>query len=189
MTTEPSHPTALSPLGGTRGSHAEALGAPTRASRRRFIGPLVFFAIFAAALGGVVWGAVFADPEVYVQQVDAGPSDRFAVGEVTAYPEYNFYMLALDNGYLRAVDGLVPGERCAVELVRDDERGRAKNPRGVAGVYRDPCSGGVWAITGDALEGTSEPLKTFFVSYRHDDAGVQHAWVEVLGKRTPSRTP
>ena len=36
------------------------------------------------------------------------------------------------------------------------------------------------------MAGTREPLRTFFVTYRTDDAGVQHVEVEVLGRTPPA---
>ena len=57
--------------------------------------------------------------------------------------------------------------------------GRARNPLGVAGVFEDPCTGSAWAVTGDALDEGSEPLRTRFVWITTGEDGVQRVFVEV----------
>ena len=138
-------------------------------------------------IGAALWGAFFADPNPRVHYLDAGTLDRFAINEVDAYPQDHVYLVGLEDGRLRALDGIVASTGCAVEWQPTDEMGRAHNPGGVPGVFTDPCGGGVWEFTGDAIVGV-EPLRTFQVDYTRDDSGAQHVRVEVLGDRsgTPS---
>lgn len=138
-------------------------------------------------IGAALWGAFIADPNPRVHYLDAGTIDRFAINEVDAYPEDHVYLVGLEDGRLRALDGIVASTGCAVEWRPTDETGRAHNPGGVPGVFADPCGSGVWEITGDAIVG-AEPLRTFQIDYTRDESGAQHVRVEVLGDRsgTPS---
>lgn len=134
-------------------------------------------------VGGVIWGAVVAAPDIRVQELDAGPVSGFAIGEVAPYPDVNVYLVGLADGRLRALDGIVKGTGCAVEWRPGDERTRPANLGGTTGAYVDPCSGAVWTKLGDAFSGIDEPLRTFDISYITNSDGVQHVWVEVIGKR------
>jgi hypothetical protein len=143
---------------------------------------LVFIATLIAWGRGVVAGG----PAVPVRWVDAGPDSAFAIGRVVELPGEHVYVIGLENGQLRAIDGIVEGSRCAVRWLPADVRGAAKNPRGEPGVYEDTCSPAVWAATGDALTPDTAPLRTFEVRANTDDDGVRRAEVEVLGTRQPA---
>jgi len=133
-------------------------------------------------IGAALWGAFIADPHPNVHYLDAGTLDRFAVNEVDAYPEVNVYLVGLEDGRLRALDGIVKSTGCAVEWRPDDPRGVRFNSGGGSGVFTDPCGAGVWEITGDAIVG-AEPMRTFQLSYVRDETGAQHVQVEVIGDR------
>ncbi len=151
-------------------------GAPPR--RALPIGPLALLIVSVLGVAAVLWGALVADPGISVSQVDAGPIDRFAIGEVVVLADLDFYLVGLEDGRLRAVDGRIEDSECRVRYLPDDRRGRALNPTGIAGVLIDPCSEAVWSVGGDAIAGAGHPLRTPQVSFRHDEQGVLHVWVE-----------
>jgi|GEM_PF-1260232 len=142
-------------------------------------------ATFVFGIGGVVWGTLF--PEVIPSKLfDAGVESNFAIGKVVAFPEPNVFVIGMENGQLRAIDGVVKSNGCTVEYRPDDPRGAARNPRQVPGVYVDPCSGAVWAADGDGLVGTDTPLRTFSVMGSTAADGSKHVQVEVIGERHPA---
>jgi hypothetical protein len=150
----------------------------------RNIGPLMLIIISALGIGAVLWGELFADPGIEVDQFDAGAEtavlDTLRTGEVLAFPDVNLYLVGLEDGRLRAVDGRVESSGCNVELLPGDTRGLARNPNGTPGVLEDPCSGAIWSVDGDAISGTSEPLRTPNFSIALDDEGVRHVYIEVI---------
>ena len=125
-------------------------------------------------------------PAVPVRWVDAGAESSFEIGRVVELPGEHVYVIGLDNGQLRAIDGIVEGSRCAVRRLANDPRGSAKNPRGAPGVYEDTCSPAVWAATGDALTPETAPLRTFEVRGATAPDGTKRVEVEVLGTRRPA---
>lgn len=135
-------------------------------------------------IGGAVWGGVIADPEVHVQHLDAGPVRGFAIGEVVPYPDQNVYLLGIEDGRIRAIDGIVKDTGCAVRWDPADARTIAENTGHASGAYTDPCSGHVWTNAGNAFAGAKAPLRTFQIEYHTNDDGVQHVWVEVIGDRS-----
>lgn len=156
-------------------------------ARRLSPGLWAFTAIWMIAIGAVLWGVFVANPQVSVREFDAGPVDeRFAIGRVVPFPEVNVYVVGLEDGRVRALDGIVRSTGCSVQWRPDDERGRAANPRTAAGVFHDPCSGQYWAATGDALDG-DEPLRTFrrFPVVNEVD-GLDHLIIEVIGRAEPA---
>lgn len=134
-------------------------------------------------IGAAVWGGVVADPHFTVQALDAGPVTSFAIGRVAPYPDVNVYLVGIEDGRIRALDGIVKDTGCAVRWDPADERTRSANAGRFPGSYTDPCSGNVWTNTGNAFSGAKSPLRTFQVSYETNDQGVQHVWVEVIGER------
>ncbi len=177
--------------GGRRGGLGrvgQALGsAGGRVRRWDSRGRLTLFGlalVFVIGLGGALWGAFFADPDVRLQQLDAGPVGEFAIGEVKPFPEQNVYLVGIEDGRIRALDGIIRDNGCAVEWLPNDARTRSVNPGDRPGAFIDHCSGAVWTALGNAFSGTSEPLRTFQVDYETNDAGVQHVWVEVIGDRS-----
>lgn len=136
-------------------------------------------------IGGAVWGGVVADPHFSVQSLDAGPVSNFAIGKVVPYPDVNVYLVGIDDGRIRAVDGIVKDTHCAVRWDPADERTRSANAGQTPGSYTDPCSGDVWTNAGNAFSGAKSPLRTFQVRYETNEQGVQHVWVEVIGERSP----
>ena len=158
----------------------------------RLTGPrltiLVIVAMSLFGIVGVAWGTLHPK-QVAVEYLDAGPESRFAIGKVVAFPEQNVYVIGLENGQLRAIDGVVQYTECIVEYRPDDPRGAERNPRGAPGVYVDPCSGAVWAATGDVLSGADRPLRTFSVTGRTAADGSKYVEVEVIGDRHPTPVP
>lgn len=173
------HAPAAGPPGGLARLGARIRGWDAR-GRLTLLG-ITLVAIFG--IGGVVWGNLFADPHFDVQQYDAGPVSQFAIGRVIPYPDVNIYLVGIEDGRIRAVDGIVKGSRCALRWDPADERTRAANAAGASGSFTDPCSGDMWTNVGNAFLGADSPLRTFQVSYRTNDEGVQHVWVEVIGDR------
>lgn len=145
---------------------------------------IAFIAFFVFAFVGVVRGAYFAEPNIQVRWVDAGPESEFAIGRVVPLLGQGVYVIGIENGSLRAVDGLVKSTGCWVEFLPDDDRGRVHNPRQQPGALRDPCSGAVWAANGDAIEGARVPLRTFPVASFLAPDSTRHVRVEVVGDRS-----
>ena len=147
--------------------------------------PIALIVVAIASVGAVVWGSLVADPDIRVIDFDAGPVTDLSIGHVKPFDDLDFYLVGLADGRVRAVDGRVAATECHVDWLPDDARGRDANPLGNPGVYSDPCSGATWAMTGDALTPGAaglEPLRTFNVEYRTLDDGVQHVFVEVIGR-------
>lgn len=153
-----------------------------RARRNGFVpawaGPVALLVLCAFFLGVVLWGLV--NPlDVRVVYFDAGPADSFRMSEVTAFPEQDLYVVGLEDGRLRAIDGRVEASGCAVRWLPDDDRGRAHNPGGRPGVFEDPCTGATWSMLANAIAGADEPLRTPYIDYRRpSDGQVLHAFIE-----------
>jgi len=149
---------------------------------RGAIGPLALLVVSLLAAAAVVWGWLVANPQFDVLVLDAGPADQLAVGRVTPFPEVDVYLLGLADGRVRALDGVVRASGCSVRWLADDQRPREADSRRGPGAFLDPCTGAVWAATGDAISGTSEPLRTFRVTFQQGEDGVQHMYVDVVGR-------
>ena len=124
-----------------------------------WFGMTVVLIVTALGLFAVGWGAYHQVP-VEVVQFDAGEVSKFSIHKVVAYPEQHLYMVGMPDGRLRALDGRVQGNDCKVDWLPDDPRGAVRNPEGLPGIYRDPCSGAIWSFEGNAISGTSQPLRT-----------------------------
>lgn len=149
-------------------------------SLRAAAGPLALLVVSAIGILAVFWGRFVADPGIEVTLFDAGPIETFAIGEVVAFPERDLYVIGLEDGRIRAIDGRVEFSGCSVDYLPDDPRGRERNPTGSAGVLVDPCSGAVWSVAGDAIARVDEPLRTPRVSFPRDASGIVHVSVEVI---------
>lgn len=157
----------------------------SRPGLHNMIGPLALLGVFAIALGAVFWGAFGADNGIRVFRYDAGPVTDFAVGEVVPLADLDVYVVGLEDGQLRAVDGRVESTGCAVRFLPDDTRALDRNPAGQPGVFVDPCGPGVWSSDGDAL-GDTAPLRTFVLSApEREDGEVRRVIVEVVGRDRP----
>jgi hypothetical protein len=156
-----------------------------RGSVPRWVVPGALLLVSVLSIGAVFWGKFVADPGIRVFEVDAGPVEGLEVGGVRPFPDLGFYLVGLADGRVRAVDGKVHSSGCLVTWKPDDERGRAANPRGVAGVFEDGCTGAYWAASGNqmgAAERPPEPLRTFELAYKTLPDGKQHVFVEVIGR-------
>ncbi len=153
---------------------------PVRIRRDASIGPIVLVAVSLAGILAVLWGQLFAAPGIIVTQFDAGRLDAHGIGQVVVFPEVDLYVIGLEDGRIRAVDGRLDGTECSVTYLPDDARGQTRNPNGVTGALEDACTGGVWAMTGDAISGADEPLRTPLVTFHRDDTGMLHVWVELI---------
>ena len=140
----------------------------------------MLFTVSAIGILAVFWGRFVSDPAIEIVLFDAGPTAALIDQSVVAIPEQDLYLVGLEDGRIRAVDGRVEFSGCAVEYRPDDARGRARNPHGLPGVLEDPCSGAVWSVAGDAIALVDEPLRTPNVTYDRDEDGVQHVIVEVI---------
>ncbi len=138
--------------------------------------------LLVSAIGilAVFWGRFVSDPGIEIELFDAGPTEALLERAVIAAPERDLYLVGLEDGRVRAVDGRVEFSGCAVEYRPDDPRGRAHNPHGLPGVLEDPCSGAVWSVAGDAIALVDEPLRTPNVTFERDEDGVQHVIVELI---------
>lgn len=146
-------------------------------------GPLMLMLVSAIAIGAVFWGRFGADVGIEIVNFDAGPTSDFVErgdGTLSVFADVDVYIVALEDGRLRAVDGRVEFSGCAVEYLPDDPRGRRLNPFGVRGVLEDPCSGAVWSVAGDAIALSNEPLRTPQLTFLRDEDGVQHVFVELI---------
>lgn len=150
----------------------------------RRAGPIALVVVIVLSLVGVAWGALVAKPQFIVSSYDAGPLDQFAIGRLVAFEEPGLYVYGLDDGRLRVLDGVVRATGCRVHWLPEDRRAESANPDHVPGAFLDPCSGAIWAIDGDAVAGTSSPLRTFIASVSEDASGVLHVYVEVIGRES-----
>ncbi len=124
-----------------------------------WLGPAMFLLVSAAGILAVFWG-YFNPPNLVVEIFDAGPVDRFAVHRVVVYPERDLYIVGMEDGRLRAIDGRINGTDCRVEWLPEDTRGAVRNPAGLPGVFHDSCSGALWSFEGNAISGSDQPLRT-----------------------------
>lgn len=172
---------------------ARALAGPSAALRRfgdgcrriaertpRWAGPTAFLVVSALGIVVAIYGTYFADPNIRVRRFDAGPVSQFAIGQVNAYPDIDLYIVGLEDGRLRAIDGRVQGTACSVEWRPNDLQGSVRNPGGTPGAYVDPCGTGVWDMLGDAISGTDVPLRTPQITYLPGADGYQHVLVEMI---------
>ena len=145
-----------------------------------WLGPSMVVVVTAIGLFGVLWG-YFNPPAIEVRMFDAGDVDQFAISKVVAYPEQHLYVVRLEDGRLRAIDGRVASNNCRVDWLPDDPRGAERNPKGLPGIYRDPCSGAIWSFEGNAISGTDQPLRTpQILPTISPDGKSQHATVELV---------
>lgn len=160
-----------------------------RPSRRGWpIGVVALLFVSVAAIGAVFYGACNR-PDFEVFLFDAGPIEDYEVGEPRWFPQARIFVIALDEAEgaknLRAIDAISPvGTGCVVDLDPEDERGASQNPLGRPGVLTDSCSQAVWYLTGDALERTSQPLRTFHITRPPptNEQGKRIVEVEVIGR-------
>ena len=143
----------------------------------------MLFLVSALAIGAVFWGRFGADTGIEIVNFDAGPTADFVArgdGTLSVFPDVDVYIVALEDGRLRAIDGRVEFSGCAVEYLPDDPRGQRLNPFRVPGVLEDPCSGAVWSVAGDAIALVDEPLRTPQLTYGREEGGVQHVFIEII---------
>ncbi len=141
-------------------------------------GPTALMVVSAFFLGVVFWGFL-NPPDLRVEYFDAGRADSFTIGELTAFPERNLYVVGMEDGRLRAIDARVEESGCVAQWLPNDERGRPYNPGRVPGVFEDPCSGATWSMIANAIQGSDEPLRTPHIDYRPDTEGkATHAFIE-----------
>lgn len=146
----------------------------------KWAGPIALLVVTLAGIGAVLWG-YFNPPEITVIQFDAGPVSQWKAQRIVGFPEQRIYVVALDDGRLRALDTRIEATRCVAEWRPDDARGSARNPQGLPGVFEDPCGGGVWSMVGDAISGSEKPLRTPLVDARPDTQGKElRVWVELI---------
>lgn len=155
---------------------------------RRWLVPAALAASGVALVFAVLWGAYFAKPGIKVFMFDAGPVEGMHIGEVRAFPELDLYLVGMGNGTIRAVDGRIASNGCRARWEPEAQPTIAQNPAGRPGAFLDPCSGAVWAMTGNQVvsPGTPEPLRTFIVRYDTLEDGRQHVFVELVGRDPPT---
>ena len=154
---------------------------------RHAIGPFALIALSFAGIGLVVWGATIGKADFVVESYDAGPLEQFAIGRIVAFEEPGLYVFGREDGQLRILDGLVRLTGCRAQWLPDDPRARSANPDGASGTFADPCSEALWAMTGSAIAGTEEPLRTFTYRVRAGPDGADHIYIGVIG-RDPNRS-
>ena len=160
----------------------------------RPVGLIVLAVIVALGIAAIFWGRFVIDPDPQVFLFDAGPIADYQVGELRSFPEANIHVIALDDDgsrkELRALDARAPATGCTIELDPDDPRGEVRNPLGRPGSFSDTCSQAVWYLTGDALDRTSAPLRTFRITQPppEDARGLRIVEVEVIGRADPLAT-
>lgn len=160
--------------------------------RGRPFGMIALLVIVAVGVAAILWGRFVINPQPEVFLFDAGPAERYEVGDPVYFPEVRLFVIALDDDgerkQVRALDAIARGTGCTIDLRPDDPRGTAYNPGGRSGVYIDPCSGGVWGLGGDAISGTTSPMRTFRIT-RPQPVDAQNRpliEVEVIGRPDPS---
>lgn len=147
---------------------------------RKWAGPFALLVVTLVGIGAVLWG-YFNPPDITVIQFDAGPVSQWRSQRIVGFPEQRIYIVALDDGRLRALDTRIEDTRCVAQWLPDDPRGVAKNPGGLPGVFEDVCGGGVWSMLGNAISGSDKPLRTPLVDARPDTQGQElRIWVELV---------
>src|SRR5690606_10526547 len=142
-----------------------------------WLGPTALVAVSVFFIGVVIWGWA-NPPEIRVEYLDAGRAAAFVFNDANALPERNPYVSGLEDGRLRAIDGRVEASGCTVDWLPNDARGRSYNPGSVSGVFEDPCSGATWSMIANAIQGSTEPLRTPYIDYRPGpDGEAIHAYV------------
>ncbi len=162
------------------------MNADTETRRSRLpahLGPTALLLVTLAGVLAVVWGAFFPRP-ITIVYVDAGPVDSFEIGRVDHFPEYDFYMVGLEDARLRAIDGRIEATGCSARWLPNDSRGSEHNPLGRNGVFEDPCSAAVWSAIGNAISGTDQPMRTPHIDWRRGEDGLIHAHVEMINPDT-----
>lgn len=167
------------------------LAVSTKRRRGRVASWVTPAALLFVSLGtvlGSIWGGLFANPGIKAFEHDAGPVDQFAIGEVRAYEDLEFFIVGRADGRLRALDARVRSSGCVVGWHPADPRGVEHNPLARPGAFIDPCTGAAWSMEGNliASPNTPEPLRTFELAFKTLDSGRQHVFVEVLGRDRPS---
>lgn len=142
------------------------------------LGPSALFITSLFFIGVVFWG-LFNETEIVVKYVDAGPVDRFAIGQVDQVDDLPLYVIGLENGTLRAIDTRIEGTSCLANWMPDDSRGRSINYQARHGVFADTCSNKIWAAAGHAIGGDT-PLRTPHLEPRPGTDGKQHIFVEFI---------
>jgi hypothetical protein len=147
---------------------------------RKWAGPGALFLVSFLGIAAVFWG-YFNPPELRVVQFDAGPVSQWKAQRIVGFPEQHIYIVALDDGRLRALDTRIEGSGCVAEWKADDARGVAVNPEGLPGVFEDACGGGVWSMLGNVISGPLIPMRTPLVDARPDTQGREiRIWVELI---------
>jgi cytochrome b6-f complex iron-sulfur subunit len=125
--------------------------------RRSFLG-LAWLGIGVAALAEAAWiVGSFLRPRQQALQSDgslvvAGPSDGFAPGSVTAFPEGRFYLVRLEDGGFLALNRQCTHLGCSVPW--DEASGR----------FACPCHASAFDLRGDVLAPPApRPLDLFAV--------------------------
>lgn len=142
------------------------------------LGPSALFITSLFFIGVVFWG-LFNETEIVVKYVDAGPVDRFAIGQVDQVDDLPLYVIGLENGTLRAIDTRIEGTSCLANWMPDDPRGTSINYQARHGVFEDTCSKKIWAAAGHAIGGDT-PLRTPQLEPRLGTDGKQHIFVEFI---------
>ena len=147
---------------------------------RKWAGPGALFLVSFLGIAAVFWG-YFNPPEIRVIQFDAGPVSQWKAQRIVGFPEQRIYVVALDDGRLRALDTRIADSGCVAQWKPDDSRGVAVNPAGLSGVFEDSCGGGVWSMLGNAISGSAKPMRTPLVDARPDTEGREvRIWVELI---------
>ena len=145
---------------------------------RQAIGPFALIALSLLGILAVVWGGTAGKAEFIVESYDAGPLDQFAVGRVVAFEQPGLYVYGRESGQLRILDGVVRSTGCRVRWLPEETRASSANPGGGPGAFLDPCSGALWAVTGDAVTGTGSLLRTFTFLVRAAPDGTEHVYID-----------
>ena len=144
------------------------------------LGPGVLLLVTIAGVFGVLWGVV-NPPRIEIVNFDAGDLNQFAIHRVVAYADKDLYLVGMEDGSIRAIDGRVQADGCRVAWLPEDPRGAARNPQGLPGVFEDPCTHAVWSFEGNAVSGTDKPLRTQHVEGgMSQDGRTAHIFVELI---------
>lgn len=157
---------------------------------RRAVGPIAFLIVVVLAILAIFWGRFVANPDIEVFYYNAGPIDELRTGDVLAFPEVAMFVVVLDEvpgetKQIRAIDGIAPSTGCSVSWDPDDERTMVRNPGRKPGSFTDPCRGARWDTSGDAVAGTTQPLKTPNFTPFLNEEGLQYVRIEVIGRSDP----
>ena len=140
-------------------------GQPIENHGRRSLLNGLWLALSGLALAEVAWlvGSFLkplksnGSPDQPAKNIDAGPTDRFAPGSVTAFPQGQFYLACLSDGGFLSLSRRCTHLGCTVPWDPENEQ------------FACPCHASVFDIHGDVIQSPApRALDRFAVSVENN---------------------